>query len=73
MPVGDEIIKEIKQRAWLDAIEYQRQYQSDSIPTKFVPRYEELILQRYYESQFLCYLSEVRDSQFKADNTDKEI
>lgn len=72
MTEDGELVKEIKQRAYLDAIEYQMSYEADRKTRYFIPRYEDLILQRYYESQFLCYLSEIRESQFKA-NTDKEV
>lgn len=67
MQDDDEIVKEIKQRAWLDAIEYQMQHVTINKAIRFIPRYEEMILQRYYESQFLCYLNEILDNQFKAD------
>ena len=69
MTEDHELVKEIKQRAYLDAVEYQMGYEADRKTRYFIPRYEDLILQRYYESQFLCYLSEIRESQFKA-NTD---
>ena len=69
MTEDGELVKEIKQRAYLDAAEYQMAFEAYRKVLSSIARYEDLILQRYYESQFLCYLSEIRESQFKA-NTD---
>lgn len=72
MPPETCMITEIKRQAYIDAIEYQMGYEADRKTRYFIPRYEDLILQRYYESQFLCYLDEIRESQFKS-NSDKEV